>query len=76
MGDRPRHPIAFQTPDSVDAAEARLATLRNNVDEIQAQLADRNRTDAETGRRISAEAFHSWRRKAIFATGSVGATHQ
>ena len=53
----------FQEPISLEEGEARRIQLTQDVEGIEAQLGDRNRTD-ETGNRMSSAQYWAWRKKA------------
>jgi hypothetical protein len=54
---------AFPLPESLEEAEALRQELTLDVQSIQAQLGDRQRTD-ENGNRLSASDYWAWKRKA------------
>lgn len=61
--------FTFDPPATVAEAEERLLTCAAQVQDIQAQLADKNRTDPDTGRRLLEHEWHEWRKRAVFALG-------
>lgn len=58
--------IAKDTPGNLDEATALLSQVTLDVQEIQAQLGDRQRT-SENGKRLSPHDYQSWRKKANHA---------
>jgi hypothetical protein len=59
----------FRRPRTLEEAESRLTQVTLEVQDIQAQLALRNRTD-NTGRRLGPVAYANWRSKAVVALNS------
>lgn len=59
-------PYTFVIPKSLAEAEERILSVTYNVQNIEGQLADRNRTMAG-GVRLDAKAYHAWRAKTITA---------
>lgn len=58
-----RHGI--MEPTTVSEAEARRLQVVGEVKQIESQLANRNRTDAE-GRRFTDRQYHEWRGRAVY----------
>lgn len=56
----------WEAPESLERAEIQLEETTNDIQRIQAQLSDRDKTDA-SGRRVSVIEFHQWRKKATYA---------
>ena len=56
----------FDTPSDMRDAESRIESLKRDIEDIAAQLSDKNRSDAD-GRRLGPREYHEWRRKAIGA---------
>lgn len=56
----------WQAPASLEDAEHLQAEIMSEIQMIQAQLSDRDRTD-EHGRRVTGIAYFQWRKKATFA---------
>lgn len=54
---------AFKQPSSPEEGEARRIELTQDIESIQNQLGDRDRTD-ESGNRLSSEKYWEWRKKA------------
>lgn len=55
----------FGEPTSLDEARVRRLALIEKMNEINAQLGDKNR--APTGTRMSPYEYHTWRKRAVFA---------
>jgi hypothetical protein len=56
----------FEIPKSLDEAETLRAQLTNDVQSIQAQLGDKQRTDEE-GRRLTSKEYWAWKKRAQHA---------
>jgi DNA-binding transcriptional MerR regulator len=56
----------FDPPSCLSEAEARRKQLTLDVQSIQAQLGDKQRTD-ENGRRLSSKEYWSWKKRATHA---------
>lgn len=59
-------PYPFAAPKSISEAEERILTTTYNVQNIESQLSDRNRT-AVGGVRLDTKAYFAWRAKTITA---------
>lgn len=58
--------ISIEVPSGLGEARKRKATLQDQVETIQYQLANKNRTDEE-GNRLSPKKYHKWRQYATKA---------
>jgi hypothetical protein len=56
----------FDLPDSLESAEIRRKQLTLDVQSIQAQLGDKQRTD-EDGNRLSSKEYWAWKKRAQHA---------
>ena len=61
--------FVFVPPATIEEARARQLVVAARVQDIQAQLADRNRVDPATGERLGDREWHEWRHRAVFALG-------
>lgn len=53
-------------PSTLEAADQRRQELTLEIQSIQAQLGDKQRTD-ETGRRLGAQEYWAWKKRAVHA---------
>lgn len=58
--------ISFESPSKLREARRRKARLQDEIESIQFQLSDRDRSD-KNGRRLAPEKYHKWRHYAIKA---------
>jgi len=58
--------IKFDPPSTIEEARERKATLQDDIEAIQYQLSEPNKTDDE-GNRLPPEKYHKWRRQAVKA---------
>ena len=64
--DIPRDDIDFDIPTDLESARERKADLQDDIEAIQHQLSEPNKTD-DKGKRLSSEKYHKWRRQAVKA---------
>lgn len=58
--------ISIEVPPNLEEARNRKAELQDEVETIQYQLSEKDKTDDE-GNRVSPKKYHKWRRQAVKA---------
>ena len=64
--DGARDDIEFDAPSDIESARGRKAQLQDDIEAIQYQLSEPNKTD-DKGERLPPEKYHKWRRQAVKA---------
>ena len=58
--------ISFDIPEGIEEARERKASLQDQIESIQYQLSEKDKTDEE-GNRLPPKKYHKWRRQAVKA---------